>query len=143
MADAILWSATWIALFYVAANLVFLRVLIRDVQPLALETGWLLLTLLPSFALLFVYFCLEAFRRFEHRRGVPTRQSFRLRKAMETDSFPLGMQIACVEREIRMREQVYPGQVARKKMSQRNADIETSCMRAVLGTLQKLKEKEG
>jgi hypothetical protein len=49
--------------------------------------------------------------------------------------FSLGMQIAVVEREIRMREQVYPGLVGKKRMSQRTADLELAGMRAVLRTL--------
>jgi hypothetical protein len=45
------------------------------------------------------------------------------------------MQIACVEREIRMREHVYPAMVGKRKMSQRTADLELAAMRAVLRTL--------
>jgi hypothetical protein len=45
-------------------------------------------------------------------------------------------QIACVEREIRMRERVYPRWVAIGKLTQDAADREILCMRAVLATLQ-------
>lgn len=44
-------------------------------------------------------------------------------------------QIACVRREIAMRERVYPSWVARGKMKQEKADHETAAMRAVLRTL--------
>ena len=47
-------------------------------------------------------------------------------------------QIACVEREIRMREKAYPHWVARGKMRQEAADRELLGMRAVLATLQGL-----
>jgi len=50
--------------------------------------------------------------------------------------FTLDEQIACVEREIRMRERVYPRWVEAKKMSQAKADHEIACMRAALKTLQ-------
>jgi hypothetical protein len=47
----------------------------------------------------------------------------------------LAEQILAVEREIRMREQVYPRRVAAAKMSQKAADREIATMRAVLDTL--------
>lgn len=49
-------------------------------------------------------------------------------------------QIACVEREIRMRGSVYPRRVAAKQMSQATADRETAAMRAALQTLLWAKE---
>ena len=52
---------------------------------------------------------------------------------------PLHVQIACVEREIRMREVTYPRWVQAKKMSQNRADAEIAAMRAVLKTLQEIK----
>lgn len=48
---------------------------------------------------------------------------------------PLSDQISCIEREIKMREHVYPRRVAEKKMSQAKADHEMRAMRAVLTTL--------
>lgn len=48
---------------------------------------------------------------------------------------PLAEQIACVEREIAMRERVYPTLIARQRMSKANADRETAQMKAVLATL--------
>lgn len=47
----------------------------------------------------------------------------------------IAAQIACVEREIKMREHVYPRRVADCKMSQAKADDELAAMRAVLATL--------
>ena len=44
-------------------------------------------------------------------------------------------QIACVEREIRMRKQVYPRRVAIGKMRQELAEDEIAAMEAVLDTL--------
>lgn len=48
-------------------------------------------------------------------------------------------QIACVFRELRMRESVYARQVENRKMSRDVADRELSRMRAVLKTLEGLK----
>jgi len=39
--------------------------------------------------------------------------------------------LACVEREIKMRERVYPRWVAAGKMSQEKADLELEVMRAI------------
>lgn len=54
----------------------------------------------------------------------------------------LRLQIAEVEREIRMRESVYPGWVARKKMRQGEADEHLARMRDVLKTLQRLEAQD-
>ena len=51
-------------------------------------------------------------------------------------------QIKCVEREIGMREFVYPRRVADKRMTQKKADEETAAMRAVLETLREVQTKE-
>ncbi len=50
-------------------------------------------------------------------------------------------QIAEVEREIKLREHVYPRWVAEKKMRQEKADKCMAAMRAVLETLKTTKEK--
>jgi hypothetical protein len=50
--------------------------------------------------------------------------------------FTLRMQIKAVEREIALRTNVYPRQVAASKMSQADADMHVREMRAVLQTLQ-------
>jgi hypothetical protein len=67
-----------------------------------------------------------------------------------TDLFPdaredvaLARQIACVRREIGLRERVYPRRVADGKMRQEQADTELACMRAVLTTLTSLAEGSG
>lgn len=51
-------------------------------------------------------------------------------------------QIACVRREISMRERVYPRWVADKRMTQAHADRELAAMRAVLDTLNTLHEQQ-
>jgi len=48
---------------------------------------------------------------------------------------PLSEMIACVERELELRQQVYPRRVAANKMTKENADKEIARMRAVRGTL--------
>ena len=50
----------------------------------------------------------------------------------------LAQQIACVKREIAMRERVYPRRVADGKMKQQDADREIEAMRAVLETVEKV-----
>lgn len=51
---------------------------------------------------------------------------------------PLAAQIACVEREIVMREKVYARRVEQHYMTQKTADQELAAMRAVLVTLKGL-----
>lgn len=53
-------------------------------------------------------------------------------------SISLADQIACVEREIKMRERVYPNWVTRGTMTDANARKELARMQSVLETLQKL-----
>jgi len=53
--------------------------------------------------------------------------------------FSLDDQIQTVQREIEMREQVYPKLVQGGRMTERKADHELQCMRAVLTTLVKLR----
>ena len=57
-----------------------------------------------------------------------------------SDLFPVSLNemIACVVRELVYRERVYPRQVAAGRMTDRKADHELQCMRAVLTTLLKL-----
>lgn len=52
----------------------------------------------------------------------------------------LDQQIACVQREIKMRERVYPRFVATKKMTQEAADREIATMIDVQTTLLALQE---
>jgi len=55
----------------------------------------------------------------------------------------LRVQIEEVEREIRMRRDVYPRQVSRKRMRHGEAEERIAMMESVLATLQELqKEKE-
>lgn len=49
-------------------------------------------------------------------------------------------QIKCIEREIGMRERVYPRWVESKKMTQQKADEEIKTMREVLKTLNLVKD---
>ena len=48
----------------------------------------------------------------------------------------LAEQIACVKREIGLRERVYPRWVATGRLTQRKADDEIAAMKAVLETLE-------
>ena len=59
---------------------------------------------------------------------------------MVADSSPntLKRQIACVRREIAMREAVYPKRVLRGDMTQKAMDSEIEAMKAVLNTLENL-----
>lgn len=51
------------------------------------------------------------------------------------DAISIADQIACVKREIAMRERVYPRWVTAGKMKQEKADAESATMKAVLETL--------
>lgn len=50
----------------------------------------------------------------------------------------IDIQIACVKREIALRERVYPKWVASKKMQADVAELEITRMQAVLETLRKV-----
>ena len=54
------------------------------------------------------------------------------------DQVTLGMQIACVEREIVLRRQVYPKLVGQGKMKQATAELQIAAMEAALLTLKGL-----
>lgn len=51
-------------------------------------------------------------------------------------------QITCIDREIGMRQRVYPRWVAQKKMSQEASDREIATMTDVLTTLRRVKQVE-
>lgn len=51
-------------------------------------------------------------------------------------------QIACVAREIALRERVYPKWVGTGRMKQEAADREMERMKAVIETLNKVRDKE-
>jgi hypothetical protein len=57
------------------------------------------------------------------------------------DLFPPSLidQVACVKREIEMRERVYPRWIGKRHMTQEKADLELAAMRAVLATLEGLR----
>ena len=57
-----------------------------------------------------------------------------------TPNVPIADQIACVAREIAMRERVYPRLIRQQRMSDTKAHQEIQAMRAVLRTLQGLSE---
>jgi hypothetical protein len=53
---------------------------------------------------------------------------------------PLDEQIACVEREIKLRQRVYPRRVSDRKMSQAQANKQIGLMEAVLDSLRWMKD---
>lgn len=60
--------------------------------------------------------------------------------ATELPIYSLKEQVACIERELKMRLRVYGRLVSEKKMLQAKADHELGAMRAVLTTLKSLEE---
>lgn len=58
------------------------------------------------------------------------------------ESISLVEQIKCIERELALRASVYKKRIAEGKMSVSKAEREMATMRAVLYTLQALKEQE-
>ncbi len=50
-------------------------------------------------------------------------------------------QIACAERELKLRERVYPERVKDRKMSQDFADHQINCQVAIIAMLRQLKER--
>lgn len=52
-----------------------------------------------------------------------------------TTDISLTRQIQCVEREISMRQKIYPKQIACGRMAKETADSEIAAMKAVLATL--------
>ena len=57
-----------------------------------------------------------------------------------TDRIPLSAQIIEIEREIKMRQRVYPRRVADGKMSQATADKHIAAMGEVIGSLKHLND---
>lgn len=51
-------------------------------------------------------------------------------------------QLACAERELSMRKNVYPGWVNKGRMSKGVAQFELAAMRAIVATLRRLDETE-
>ena len=60
-----------------------------------------------------------------------------MKTAPVAETLGIGAQIACVKREIEMRERVYPSLVAKGKMKASAAEYEMMAMRAVLATLER------
>jgi hypothetical protein len=56
---------------------------------------------------------------------------------MADDDLGISAQIACIRRELALRERVYPAQIARGKMKRAAAEYEFRAMRAVLRTLER------
>ena len=54
------------------------------------------------------------------------------------ERFSLAEQIACIDREVRMREMVYPKLIGKGRMSEQAAAHELACMRQVARTLRAL-----
>jgi len=54
---------------------------------------------------------------------------------MLSDHYSIDAQIKCVQREIEMRERVYPPRVTSGRMNEHHARHEITCMKAVLQTL--------
>lgn len=61
----------------------------------------------------------------------------------DSRSVPLSVQIEAAEREVRMREQVYPRRVMEKRMAKMTAERELEAMRAIVQTLRDLAKREG
>lgn len=57
-------------------------------------------------------------------------------------AIPIDEQVRCIERELSMREHLYPRWVAEQKMSTRKMDTELATMKAVLETLKRLQAAE-
>lgn len=57
-------------------------------------------------------------------------------------TIPLAQQIRCAERELAMRQRVYPNWVAGGRLSQEKADHEIAAMRAIVETLRASQEKQ-
>lgn len=51
-------------------------------------------------------------------------------------------QVACVRREISMREHTYPRWIEARRMTQKKADQELTAMRAVLATLERVAQMQ-
>ena len=56
--------------------------------------------------------------------------------------FTIDEQIKCVEREIAMRRNVYPGRISRSAMTPEEAKKQIGCMEAVMVTLLRAKDRQ-
>lgn len=57
---------------------------------------------------------------------------------VDQSQITLGMQIAAVEREIALRQRVYPKMVGQGRMKAHDADVQIAAMQAVLATLKRV-----
>jgi len=81
-------------------------------------------------------------RRRIGRRNNPVERDI-MTKVAEFQRPSIDAQIACAEREVVMRRQVYPRRVAAKKMSEHTATYEIRTMEAIVETLRELKNANG
>jgi hypothetical protein len=63
-------------------------------------------------------------------------------RLIDAKSVSLERQLACIQREIRIRKQVYVTRVATRRMTARKAAAEIACMEAVAATLRDLLEEQ-
>lgn len=61
---------------------------------------------------------------------------------MADDDLGLSAQIACIKRELKLREVFYPTQIARGRMKRAAAEYEFRAMRAVLRTLERAEAQQ-
>lgn len=61
---------------------------------------------------------------------------------MTADTISIEAQIACVKRELRMRQSAYPRWVSAGRMKQLDADRELQAMAAVLATLERVQAEQ-
>jgi hypothetical protein len=61
---------------------------------------------------------------------------------MSRNDYTLLELIACAEREVRVRQRVYPGRVYTGRMSQREADRQLAMMQAIAAKLRELAQAE-
>lgn len=66
----------------------------------------------------------------------------RSRRIPHPAAVPLAEQIACIERELKLRAKVYPNRIACGRMSRRLAEREIDRMRAILETLKTMARAE-
>lgn len=61
---------------------------------------------------------------------------------MTTDPISIDDQIACIKRELRMRQSVYPRWIGAGRMKQQDAERELRAMQAVLTTLERVRTEQ-
>jgi hypothetical protein len=61
---------------------------------------------------------------------------------MNSETISTAELIACVEREIKLRQQVYPNRVLTRRMRQKTADRQIAMMRQILEILREIEKAE-